>query len=219
MEAWHFIQPNKKLRFEPFTEIKVGETLKCDPDKIELCKFGFHASVKPVDALSFVSWDDAWICKVKLGGKIITGPDKVVSSERTVIWMHPVDDLLWEWACCCAEDVLHLANDPRSGAAVKARRDYQLGLITKDDLAAAMAAARDAARDAAMAARDAARAAAWDAAMAAAMAAARDAAMAAARAAAWAAASAAAWAAARDAQNSLLEDMLNDMHVFLGDEP
>ena len=185
--AWHFIRPDMKLAYGDDRLVKVGETLSVDPEKLSPCYYGLHASVKPIDALSFLSWPDAIVCRVELSGKMIENLDKICAEHRKVLWMHKSDDLLWEWACCCAEDVLHLANDPRSDAVVKARRDFQLGLIKKDELAAA---------------RDAARAAAWDAARAAA------------RAAAWDAARAAAW----DAQNTLLEDMLHDMNVFMGDE-
>jgi hypothetical protein len=89
----------------------------------------------------------------------------------------------------CAARVLHIANDPRSTAAVVASREYAEGRITAGQLDAARDAAWDAARDAA---RDAAWDAAWDAARDAAWDAARDAA----RDAAWAAARAAAWDAA-----------------------
>jgi hypothetical protein len=68
----------------------------------------------------------------------------------------------------CAARVAHIANDPRSTAAIVASRAFARGEI--DD--AAWDAAWDAARDAA---RDAAWAAAWDAAWDAAWAAARDA--------------------------------------------
>ena len=94
-------------------------------------------------------------------------------------------------ACDFAESVVHLAKDERSINAIKISRDYANGLVTKEELKAAMAAARDAAMAAASAA-------AWSA-MAAAMAAARDAA----RDAAWSAMAAAldaAMAAARDAE-------------------
>ena len=96
-----------------------------------------------------------------------------------------VERKLRHWIADCAARVLHIANDPRSTAAVIAARDYAEGRITARQL--------DAARDAAWAA---ARAAAWAAARAAAGAHAWAAARAAARAASWDAA----WDAARDAR-------------------
>ena len=97
---------------------------------------------------------------------------------------------LHEFACVCAERALSRVEhpDPRSVAAIEAKRAWMKGEISDAELDAA---------------RDAARAAAWDAARAAASAAARAAARAAAWDVAWDvawdAASAAAWAAKRDA--------------------
>ena len=86
--------------------------------------------------------------------------------------------MLHEFACRCAERALAMVDnpDPRSVAAIAAKRAWLRGEITNDELAAALVAALDAAWSAD-----------WDAAWAAASAA-RD------------AASAAAWAAARDAE-------------------
>ena len=110
------------------------------------------------------------------------------------------------FACACAERALSRVEnpDPRSVAAIKAKRAWLRGEIADAELdaaraaardaasAAARAAARDAARDAARAAeRDAARAAAWDA--------------------AWDAAWAAAWDAARDAERAWQVEALKKM--------
>jgi hypothetical protein len=126
------------------------------------------------------------------------------------------DPLLWEWACWCAERaLLHERKegrepDPRSWAAIEARRAWLRGEIDDEALRAAWAAARDAARDAAWDAARAARDAAWDAAGDAAWDAAwaaRDAARAAAR----DAARAAARDAARDAEREWQMDELRRM--------
>ena len=88
---------------------------------------------------------------------------------------------LHEFACVCAERALRRVKnpDPRSVAAIEAKRAWMKGEISDAELAAARDAARAAARDAAWAA---ARDAAWDAARGAAGAAARAAARAAERA-------------------------------------
>ena len=102
---------------------------------------------------------------------------------------------LHEFACRCAEQALHYAGtiDPRSVAAIAARRACLRGEISDQD----MAAAADAARVAAWAASsDASSAAAWDAATAAHCAAASAAVRDAASDASSTAASAAAWSAA-----------------------
>jgi hypothetical protein len=106
--------------------------------------------------------------------------------------MGDVAPILHEFACWCAEGALRLVKnpDPRSVAAIAAKRAWLRGEITEKELAAARAAAWAAAEAAAWAAAEAAaRAAAWTAAEAAARAAAR----------------AAAWAAARENQNDWLE--------------
>ena len=128
----------------------------------------------------------------------------------------PVEDRLWavlrkelieapilhEFACRCAEDALKLIDnpDPRSIAAIAAKRKWLKGEITNEELDAARDAARAAASATAWAAaRDAASATAW--------AAARDAASAT----AWAAASATAWAAASATAWAKQIDMLKGL--------
>ena len=75
------------------------------------------------------------------------------------------DRELHEFALWSANQVRHLMNDPRSIAALEAKRNWLDGVITDEELDAAWAAARAAAGDAAgAAARAAAWAAAWDAA-------------------------------------------------------
>ena len=110
----------------------------------------------------------------------VSASDKLWSVLREELIAAPI---LHEFACRCAEDALKLVEkpDPRSVAAIEAKRKWLRGEITDDELAASRAAAWDASRDAA-------RAAAWDAS--------RDA--------AWAA------AAAGAAQIKLLIDMLED---------
>ena len=106
--------------------------------------------------------------------------------------------ILHEFACRCAEYALSFVEspDPRSIAAIKAKRKWLRGEITGAELYAAQDAARAAAW---AAAQDAARNAPWDAASAAAWAAAQDAAQDTAWAVARAAAMVAAWDATRDA--------------------
>jgi hypothetical protein len=226
MRAWHFLKSNKTLRYDDKTQVELGVTIKCAPNKVKLCEFGFHASLKPLDALSFVNWEDAVICLVELGGTIIKGDDKVVASERTVIAWCSADDILHEFACQCAESTLHhfersFPNDSRPRLAIEAKRQFKRGEISAQKLNAAESAARaaalaawSAARSAESAAQSAARAAesaaesAARAAEFAAWSAARSAALA-----AWSAARSAASAAraaevaAWSAQNALLESL------------
>jgi hypothetical protein len=200
--AWHFV--GDKLRGgRPVP--KDGVWLEHNGE-LSLCESGLHWSRDPFDALQYAP--GPVLCLVEVGGEIIEGDDKGISTRRKIIARMDATELLRYFARMQALSAIHLNEDLCGNETVV---DY---LMTGDESLrdAAWDAARDAARAAAWhaerdAAMAAARAAAWHAeraaAMAAAMAAAWHAAMAAARDAAWAAARdaawAAAWAAARDA--------------------
>jgi hypothetical protein len=167
--AWHFIKPDKRERFEPHRKIIVGKTLSCDPDKLDMCNYGLHASVNPLDALQYLEWDDAIICRVELSGKMIIGDDKICAENRKVLWMGKCDKTLHEFAIWCAEQCLHefekkYPDDLRPRQAIEAKRKWLKGEISNEDLDAARSAASDAAGSAAgsaawSAARSAARSA------------------------------------------------------------
>lgn len=210
--AWHFLAGTHCTGYDENIEVLPGQTLKIKPP-IELCSRGYHASVRPIDALQFAP--GAIICRVKLHGTVIEDTDKAVATRRTCLWMADATRTLHEFAIWAAEQALDLIRksgqtvDPRSEMALQVKRLWLDGKATDQELDAAWDAARTAARTAAWdSARDAAWDAAWDSARdsawAAAWAAARDSARAAARAAAWDAARAAAWTD----QNEKLEAML-----------
>ena len=129
--------------------------------------------------------------------------------------------ILHEFACRCAEYALSFVEspDPRSIAAIEAKRKWLRGKITDAELDAARGEARDAAHDAAMyAARIAARVAAQDVAWVIARVIAQDAAWAAARNVVWSAANdaaldtaCAARIAARDAAREHEVEMLREL--------
>ena len=204
MLAWHFLRDDRRLNYPPHTLVEVGQKLTVKPP-LELCYRGLHASKRAIDALQYAPGPIA--CQVELSGEILEGDDKVCATERTVLQMLDATNILHEFACWCAEQALLREReagqepDPRSWAAIDAKRKWMRGEITDSELAAAWDAAWDAAS-----------AAAWDAARATASAAAWEAAWDAAREAAWDttkdAAWDAAWSAARDAQNTQLEKML-----------
>ena len=180
--AWHFTD-GPKLRDGQLLERK---TYHVEPP-LELCKHGLHASRKIVDALRL--GPGLTVSRVRCSGEIVEGEDKLVCSDRTVLWSVDAKDMILLWCAACAERAVKREKnpDPRSVAAIEAVRDFVAGKITKDQMI-------DAA-NAANAANNAAHAAyAANAAYAAANAAANAAAYAAA-AAAYAAANAAAYAA------------------------
>jgi len=211
MLAWHFLPDDGRLQFGRRSKVNVGQTLRRDPNKLELCACGLHASVKPLDALTYAP--GPIICRVKLGGRIIEGTDKCVASRRTVLWMADASRELRLFGCWCVRNVeladglkvWDLLTDERSKTAVEVAERYVDGLATGKELIVARAAALVAACHAARAARDAAwiaaRVASRDAAGVARDAArvARDAA----RVAAWSVGT-----STRDAENDALERML-----------
>ena len=183
MKAWHFLTEDGAMQWKcgRVLKPKVGQTLTRDPEKLELCSYGLHASVRLIDALQYAP--GPILCRVEMGGRIINGDDKLVASERTVLAMFDATRTLHEFAVWCARDALAQIKNPdkRSLAALDAKEAWLRGEISAAELDAAWVAASAAARDAAWAA-------------------ARDA--------AWAAASAAASAAARAAQNKKLTKMV-----------
>ena len=206
MKAWHFLREDKRLGYDDGRLVEVGHKLTCEPFNIKLCEKGFHGSVKLMDALKYAP--GPIVCRVELSGKIIKGDDKYVASGRTVINMADATNVLQEFACLCAEDALKLVKnpDPRSFAAIEAKRKWLRGEITYKELYAAKTAAKAAWAAAGDAAAKSAEDAVWAAAKAA-----RDAVWAAAGdaagAAVWAAAGDAAWAA----QNKRLTRMVNKL--------
>jgi hypothetical protein len=200
MLAWHFVGSHLRDG-RPIPPD--GQALVHD-GPLEMCLAGLHASERIIDALQYALGNV--ICRVECGGKIVRDTDKMICTQRTILWRMNGEVLLREFARACARDVLHLWDAQDVVKQYLETGDEQLRAAA---WAAASAAASAAAWDAAWAAasaaasaaaRDAASAAAWDAA--------RDAARDAASAAAWDAA----WAAASAAQNARLEAMVIAAH-------
>jgi hypothetical protein len=213
IQVWHFIRADRSTGVGRL-HVEVGQTLTVE-GPLELCKHGLHGSRKALDALCYARGPVA--CQDEIWGDIIEDNDKLCGRYRKCLAMIDATTVLHEFACLCAERALTRERemgrepDPRSWAAIEAKRQWLRREIDDAKLAAAWAAAASAARDAVWAAaRDAAWAAAasaaWDAAWDAAWAAAWDAARTAARTAAWAAAR----TAEMDWQNAKLTRMLEE---------
>ena len=151
MKAWHFLREDNTCGHGELGAIEVGKTYTVEPP-IELCRNGLHASVRLIDALRYAP--GPVLCRVEMGGAIIEGDDKVVATERKVLWMRDISTLLHHFACDEAEAALITRNvtDERSWNVIKVKRAWLTGDATDDELIAA--------GDAAWAA---ARTAAWDA--------------------------------------------------------
>ena len=184
MMAWHFgAEKMRDGRDFPPDGVKLVYN-----EQLVMCESGLHASERIIDALQYAPGNT--IFRVECGGKIECDTDKIVCTERTILWRIDGEKVLQEFARWCALEVLHLWN---------ASEIIVRHLKTGDEniRAAAGDAAWSAAEDAAWsAARSAARVAAW--------------------AAAWAtagdAARVAAWAAAWATQNAKLTAMVEEAH-------
>lgn len=159
MKAWHFLNNERKLGYSDNHTIEVGQTYSCKfpytydgitYPKPTLCKAGMHASIKVIDALNYAP--GSIITLVEVSGDVQIGEDKITGKHRKVIRIADATNVLFEFSCIVAENALDLVEknggktDERSYAAIKARRDFQKKLITKDELSATGAAAWDASR-------------------------------------------------------------------------
>ncbi len=100
MKAWHFTAD--KLR-DGRDIPQEGIALKHEGE-LELCKSGLHSSARLIDALQYAP--DSIICRVECGGEIIQGKDKLVCSQRTILWRVDAGDLLWDFSRWCAHQVI-----------------------------------------------------------------------------------------------------------------
>jgi hypothetical protein len=138
--AWHFV--GDKLRD--------GRPIPADGEKLihegklELCANGFHASENILDALIYAPGFTC--CRVELSGEIIKDTDKLVASERTILWRVEAKEIILKFARDCALDVVHLWNAPEIVKQFLSSGDQNLA---KDAATAAYDAAYDAAANAA----------------------------------------------------------------------
>lgn len=167
--AWHFTEGTTLRDGQP---LEVGKTYTYEGE-VKICKSGYHASRRLIDALQYAP--GAQISRVECWGDVQEQDDKLVARNRTVLWTIDATMILHEFACRVAEIALSKVTnpDPRSLAAIKAKRKWMKGKISDKDLDAAESAARSAAWSAA---ESAAWSAAWSAARSAAGSAARSAA-------------------------------------------
>lgn len=156
--AWHFVNNDGTLNHD-LSHVKVtpGLFLTVDADKLELCEHGLHASIRAIDALEYASGNI--VCRVRMGGTILYAEDKLVASERTVLWTANATHALQTFAIDCAERALQIVRDAGfetdadSWAALEVARRYLAGSTTLTELSAyaayAVTHAAEAAADAA----------------------------------------------------------------------
>jgi hypothetical protein len=141
IKAWHFLKDDGTLR-DGTPAPADGELLEHKGELI-MCESGLHASTKAIDALKYAP--GSMVCRVEVGGNIQKDTDKMVCSQRTILWRMDTTETLHRFAVWCAKEALKLIEnpDPRSLAAIQAKLNWLDGKITDQELAAARAAARD----------------------------------------------------------------------------
>jgi cation transport regulator ChaB len=172
--AWHFIGDT----------LHDGRPVPLDGEKLvhqgelRMCAIGLHASRRIIDGLRYASGDT--LCRVRCRGQIIQGSDKLVCSERTILWRVDAERILRRFAKDQALQVAHLWDMPqvvrqylesnnedlsfeaynaaRSAIIAKARNEYSDASLTQHTAAysAVHAAMRAASYNALSAAADAA---------------------------------------------------------------
>lgn len=111
MKAWHFLPNDRHLQFGSRELITVGKKLETR-NEIGMYDYGFSASKNILDALSYAP--GSIVCRVEIGNEIIHHPDKLVASERTVLWMYDATAVLYKFACLCIRDMEPLWGTPRT---------------------------------------------------------------------------------------------------------
>jgi hypothetical protein len=110
MKAWWFEPKDGFLAHESERrKPKVGVTHTV-PGPLVLCMRGLHASVFPLDALSYAKSPNIW--RVALSGEINRGENKCCATERTYLWRLDASQVLGAFARKCALDVIHLWDPP-----------------------------------------------------------------------------------------------------------
>ena len=134
--AWHFLAgPLPGVLRDGRPAPADGEILRHDGPPL-LCEQGLHASVHALDAANYAR--GPIVCRVECGGTVQHGGDKLVCTERRILWRADADATLRAFALWCALSVIHL-RDPAGAAAWAAR-------AARDARDASGAAARAAAR-------------------------------------------------------------------------
>jgi len=138
IKAWHFVAKDKRLGYGDNRLVETGKTYSVDnPEGIELCRYGMHASLCALDALDYAP--GPIICRVELSGRIIHGDDKLVAEHRKVLWMADASKSLYKFACNEAYATLWVTQckDQQLWDAIQAKHDWLNGKISSRELSAA----------------------------------------------------------------------------------
>ena len=152
--AWHFTDGLKLRDGQP---LEVGKTYT-HKGKVKICESGYHASEHLLNALQYAP--GAQLSRVECWGSVKTQDDKLVAENRTVLWTMDATMILHEFAYRVAEQTLAKIDnpDPRSLAAIEAKRKWMRGEISDKELYVTRSAAESVAL---LAAWSVAESAAW----------------------------------------------------------
>lgn len=144
--VWHFIGADRRT-VRGNLPVMVGETMAHEGE-INLCQAGFHGSERLMHALTYAN--GPVLCRSELWGNIVRDDDKLVGRFRRCLWQRDITRELHEFALWCAEEALKLNPDPRSLAALEAKRHWLRGEIDDETFAVVRTAPWTAARAAAL---------------------------------------------------------------------
>jgi hypothetical protein len=92
--AWKFLRESHQLRYADKRELSPGITLT-DPRNNsgeivtvpELCRSGFHASIRARDALRYAQRGMTHVARVEISGNIQQGDDKICGTNIKCLWI------------------------------------------------------------------------------------------------------------------------------------
>lgn len=104
--AWHFVG----------TTLRDGRPVPADAvtlvhdGALVLCESGLHASERLLDAVDYAPGNI--LCRVRMGGELLRGGDKMVARERTILWRIDAKSTFREFARRRALSLAHLWDMP-----------------------------------------------------------------------------------------------------------
>jgi hypothetical protein len=103
IEAWHFLNEDKRLRYNSNRLVYPGQTIKVK-GKLSPCNWGLHASIKAIDALR--NAPGPIICRVLCSDEVILGDDKICARKRKCLWMADATKVLQKFSLDCFDELI-----------------------------------------------------------------------------------------------------------------